>query len=80
MLKRTKQVSLFILFLLLIGEYIYSVEIKLGTTAPAGSPWDFALKELASRWNTISNGRVRVRLYLGGVAGDEDDKIGRAHV
>ena len=80
MIKRTKQFSLFLLFLLLIGVQIYSVEIKLGTTAPAGSPWDFALKELASRWNRISNGRVRVRLYLGGVAGDEDDMVRKTRI
>lgn len=51
------------------------VEIKLGTLAPAGSPWHNLLKETASRWTEISAGKVKLRVYAGGVSGDESQMI-----
>jgi len=58
--------------------------IKLGTVAPEGSPWHDALQELAGKWQELSNGQVRLRIYAGGVAGDETDmlrkiRIGQLH-
>lgn len=58
--------------------------IKLGTIAPEGSPWHEALLKLDQRWREISGGRVSLRIYAGGVAGDEPDmlrkmKIGQLH-
>jgi TRAP-type C4-dicarboxylate transport system substrate-binding protein len=51
------------------------VVIKLGTVAPDGSPWHRKLKELADIWEKDSNGQVKLRIYPGGVAGDEGDMI-----
>lgn len=58
--------------------------IKLGTVAPEGSPWHTALLEIAQEWGKLSGGRVQVRIYPGGVAGDESDmlrkiRIGQLH-
>jgi len=58
--------------------------IKLGTVAPEGSPWHNALMEMAQQWKEISGGKVTVRIYAGGVAGDEKDmlrkiRIGQLH-
>ncbi len=58
--------------------------IKVGTLAPEGSPWHDALLELSQKWQEISGGRVRVRIYGGGAAGDEPDmlrkmRIGQLH-
>ncbi|MEE8434817.1 MAG: TRAP transporter substrate-binding protein DctP [bacterium] len=58
--------------------------IKLGTLAPEGSPWHKVLRDMAEDWKTASAGRVRVRIYAGGIAGDEQDmvrkmKIGQLH-
>jgi TRAP-type C4-dicarboxylate transport system substrate-binding protein len=58
--------------------------VKLGTVAPEGSPWHDAMLETAQRWKEISNGNVMVRIYAGGVAGDETDmlrkiRIGQLH-
>jgi TRAP-type C4-dicarboxylate transport system substrate-binding protein len=61
-----------------------ALTVKLGTVAPEGSPWHDALQEIASEWQKISGGRVKVRIYPGGVAGDEPDllrkiRIGQLH-
>lgn len=58
--------------------------IKLGTVAPEGSPWHDSLLEVAQQWRELSNGRVTLRIYAGGVAGDEQDmlrkiRIGQLH-
>jgi TRAP-type C4-dicarboxylate transport system substrate-binding protein len=62
----------------------YAQVIKLGTVAPEGSPWHDAMLETAQKWNELSGGRVKVRIYAGGVAGDEKDmlrkiRIGQLH-
>jgi TRAP-type C4-dicarboxylate transport system substrate-binding protein len=48
-----------------------SIRIKLATLAPDGSPWHELLKDLKVRWNQASDGLVDLRIYPGGVAGDE---------
>ncbi len=48
-----------------------TVTIKLATLAPEGSSWHEALKDLAQRWSQLSAGRVQLKIYAGGVAGDE---------
>lgn len=47
------------------------VTIKLATLAPEGSTWHESLKDLARRWSERSGGRVQLKIYAGGVAGDE---------
>jgi TRAP-type C4-dicarboxylate transport system substrate-binding protein len=49
--------------------------IKMATLVPDGSSWHLVLKEVADKWNKISGGRVQVRLYPGGVAGDDPDVV-----
>jgi len=51
------------------------VVVKLGTIAPEGSPWHTALLKLQQRWSEISGGKVTLRIYAGGVAGDEPDML-----
>jgi len=51
------------------------VLIKMATLVPDGSSWHLILKETADKWKTLSNGRVTVRLYAGGVAGDDPDVV-----
>ncbi|MFQ5655150.1 MAG: TRAP transporter substrate-binding protein DctP [Planctomycetota bacterium] len=47
------------------------VRIKLATLAPDGSAWHELLKDLKADWTRISGGRVQLRIYPGGIAGDE---------
>ncbi|HSM51159.1 MAG TPA: TRAP transporter substrate-binding protein DctP [Thermoanaerobaculia bacterium] len=51
------------------------VTIKMATLVPQGSSWHATLQELAARWQEISGGRVTLRLYPGGVAGDDGDLV-----
>lgn len=47
------------------------LKIKLATMAPDGSTWHELLKDLARSWKEVSNGEIDLRIYAGGVAGDE---------
>ena len=51
------------------------VTVKMATLVPEGSSWHLVLKEAAEKWKKISNGRISVIIYPGGVAGDD----GSAH-
>jgi TRAP-type C4-dicarboxylate transport system substrate-binding protein len=54
--------------------------IKLGSLAPADSPWDKALIRMALDWQAISKGRLTVKVYSGGIAGDESDMIRKMRI
>src|SRR5262245_16151366 len=56
------------------------VVIKLGTSAPIGSPWHNGLKEAINRWNTISGGQVVLRVFPGGTMGDEGNMIQKMRI
>ena len=49
--------------------------IKMATLAPEGSAWHLILKEMGEKWKALSGGRVTLRLYPGGVAGDDADVV-----
>jgi TRAP-type C4-dicarboxylate transport system substrate-binding protein len=49
--------------------------IRMATLVPDGSSWFQILKETAERWKQASGGRVTVRLFPGGVAGDDPDVV-----
>lgn len=51
------------------------VLVKMATLVPDGSSWHLILKETMEKWRTLSNGAVTVRLYAGGVAGDDPDVV-----
>jgi TRAP-type C4-dicarboxylate transport system substrate-binding protein len=56
------------------------VEIKLGTLAPKGSPWESLLKEMSQKWAEASGGQVKLRIYPGGVMGDEGVMVRKMRV
>lgn len=49
--------------------------IKMATLVPQGSGWFTTLQEMGQQWQTASGGRVTLRLYPGGVAGDDSDVV-----
>jgi TRAP-type C4-dicarboxylate transport system substrate-binding protein len=49
--------------------------IRMATLVPDGSSWHLILKETADQWRQASGGRVTVRLFPGGVAGDDPDVV-----
>jgi TRAP-type C4-dicarboxylate transport system substrate-binding protein len=52
-----------------------NVVIKMATLVPTGSSWHTILQEMGQQWQTASGGRVVLRLYPGGVAGDDTDVV-----
>ena len=60
------------------------VNIKFASQAPDPSPWHTMFKELDAEWRAITDGRVSLTIYPGGVSGDESDiirkmRIGQLH-
>jgi TRAP-type C4-dicarboxylate transport system substrate-binding protein len=49
--------------------------VRMATLVPEGSSWHLILKETAEKWKQVSGGRVTVRLFPGGVAGDDPDVV-----
>jgi len=61
-----------------------TIVIKLATLAPNNSAWHEIYKDMAARWAELSDGQVDLRIYPGGVAGEESDvlrkmRIGQLH-
>lgn len=56
------------------------VTIKLATLAPAGSPWHQVLEEIAQDWRELSGGQVRLKIYAGGIVGDESDMVRKLRI
>jgi len=54
--------------------------IKLATLVPDGSVWDKALKRMGSEWKRDTGGRVSLRIYPGGVAGDDPDILRKMRI
>jgi len=51
------------------------VVVKMATLVPKGSSWHRTLQEMVRQWREASAGRVTLRLYAGGVAGDDSDVV-----
>ncbi len=51
------------------------VTIKLATIAPKDSPYDQVLQEMGRKWADASGGTVKLKIYPGGVAGNEGDMV-----
>jgi TRAP-type C4-dicarboxylate transport system substrate-binding protein len=54
--------------------------IKLATLVPDGSVWDRILKDEGAKWTQTTEGRVTLRIYPGGVAGDEPDMVRKMRI
>lgn len=57
-----------------------AVTVKLASLAPDGSVWDLAIEEMGAEWDKATGGRVRLRVYPGGVAGDEPDVVRKMRI
>ena len=54
--------------------------IKLATVAPEGSPWHLMVKQIGEAWSKTSGGKIQLRIYAGGVTGDEPDTVRKMRV
>lgn len=72
------------LSLLLAAPVTAQTVLKIGTLAPEGSSWVTALRDIDSEIRAETDGQVRLKIYPGGVQGDEDVmlrkiRIGQLH-
>jgi TRAP-type transport system periplasmic protein len=56
------------------------VMIKLGTLAPEGSAFHNHLRSLAEQWEQASGGQVKMKIYPGGVVGNESDMVKKLRI
>jgi TRAP-type C4-dicarboxylate transport system substrate-binding protein len=56
-----------------------TVDIKMATLAPKGSPWFQVLEKMNARWQQISGNKVRLILYSG-TMGDEPEIVNKLRV
>ena len=56
------------------------VRINLGTVAPEGSPWHEVLQRTGQEWEQVSQGSVTLRIYPGGVLGDEHEMLRKVRI
>jgi TRAP-type C4-dicarboxylate transport system substrate-binding protein len=71
------------LIFICMGAYSSSaktVTIKLGTLAPEGSSWTRYIEDLNRDIIQQSGQQVRLRVYAGGVLGDEKDMLRKMHI
>ena len=61
-------------------SHAQSSVIKLATLVPEGSVWDKGLREMGGQWTAATQGRVTLRVYPGGVAGDEPDVVRKMRI
>jgi TRAP-type C4-dicarboxylate transport system substrate-binding protein len=56
------------------------IVIKLATLAPEGTTWYRGVRAIADEWARISNGEVVVKIYAGGVAGNESAMVRKMRI
>ncbi len=54
--------------------------IKLGTLAPDGSTWYMILRDMGEKWKNATNGKINIKIYPGGVLGDEVDMVRKMRI
>ncbi len=69
-----------LLFLLLIPFIASASEIKISVVAPEGSTWTNILHEWDSALQAKTFGRLKLKIYSGGVSGDEKDVIRKMQI
>lgn len=70
----------FLMLLFLTTAAQARVIVKMATLAPDGSVWDEILSDMGADWQKGTDGEVRLRIYPGGVAGDEPDLIRKMRI
>lgn len=81
-MSRRHRIVPWILSLSLLGAWgaEAATTLKLATLVPEGSVWDKELKEMGQDWRERTEGRVALRIYPGGVAGNEGDVLRKMRI
>ncbi len=68
---------------LMIGVFIFqtnAITFKMASLLPEGTEWHRALLEMTSNWQEITDGRVKIKIYPGGIAGGEADIVRKMRI
>lgn len=76
--------TFFVLTLLISQLSFAATQVKIAALIPEGTSWGNSIKKFAQEVATATNGEVNVKVYYGGVSGDEPDvlrkiRIGQLH-
>jgi len=66
--------------LALAGPAGAKTEIRMGTLAPADSPWHRVLVQMSQEWRDITGGEVTIKIFPGGALGDENAMLQKTRV
>ncbi len=72
--------KLLILFSLLINFSVFAKPMKVAILAPNGTTWANSLKNMGKDISKATGGKVKFKIYDGGVAGDEPDVLRKIRV
>ena len=77
-----KKQLLSILIICMLTQFIWAkkIIIKMATLAPEGTEWHGLLVDLGQNWKNATNGEIQLRIYPGGVVGDERDMIRKMRI
>ena len=80
---RRMRVSLTVVAILMIiasPAAAQRVVVKIGTFASEGTPWYDVLQQMGQEWERLSEGRVKLRIFGGGVMGDELEMVTKVRI
>lgn len=66
--------------LLLLSLNVHAVTLKIAAIAPEGTNWANTIKKMAKEVKKATDGKVKFKIYYGGVAGDEPDVLRKIRV
>ncbi len=72
----------YILIFLIFSSLVYGrkIIIKMATLAPKGTDWHGMLIEMGQEWKKITKGNVQLKIYPGGIIGDERDMVRKMRI
>ncbi len=79
-MKRTGLTILVLSALFFLVTPASALTIKLGTLAPEGSPWYNIIRDMTDAIKDETGGKIRFRIYAGGVAGDDPDMVRKMRI
>jgi TRAP-type C4-dicarboxylate transport system substrate-binding protein len=74
-IKKIKLIFLSLIMIMILTDCLQALTIKIGTIAPLRSPWVKELKMMGVEWAKITDGKVTIKIFAGGIAGGEDDMV-----
>ncbi len=80
MSKKMRRIIYWVVVIQLMVTVSWTQTVKLGTLAPENSPWHDTMLTLTEDWSEVSNGKINIKLYAGGILGDEADMVRKMRI